>query len=161
MKLSIAIAVILVLIGNTLAANQYAETSAKLEDVVSTTLGLAAFRPSAIMTDDQIHITLDATQLGDYPTPTDIRRVIELYYQIVAGTGYTGYLVVVINNLDGIGAYRWFIDPNSKNEFDTNPNYVIDKLQQLNPGLEGIAGSADWIYRDPTYVGSKPAGYAS
>jgi len=30
------------------AANQYAEASAKLEDVVSTSLGLAAFRPSVI-----------------------------------------------------------------------------------------------------------------
>ena len=110
------------------------------------------------MTDGQTHITLDSTQLGDYPTPADVRRIIELYYKIVAGTGYAGSLVLVINNLDGIATYRWLISPYSKDDFDANPNYVMENMQRLNPGLEGIAGSGAWIYNDPNYVGSKPAG---
>ncbi len=140
------------------SADQYANASAKMEDVISSSLGLAAFRPSVIMTDSEMHITLGSTQLGDYPTTEDVRRIIELYYDIVAGTGYTGSLVLVINNLDGIGAYRWFIGPYTKEDFDAQPNYVMNNMQQLNPGLEGIAGSGDWIYRDPNYVGNKPPG---
>ena len=140
------------------AANQYVEVSAKLEDVISTSLGLAAFRPSVIMTDGQMHITLSPTLLGDYPTSTDVRRIIELYYSIVAGTGYAGSLVLVINNLDGIATYRWLISPYAQDDFDANPNYVMESMQRLNPGLEGIAGSGAWIYIDPNYVGSRPAG---
>jgi len=45
------------------AANQYVEVSAKLEDVISNSLGLATFRPSVIMTDSQMHITLSPTLL--------------------------------------------------------------------------------------------------
>ena len=160
MQLTIIIAALMataLMVSVASAANQYAEASAKLEDVVSTSLGLAAFRPSVIMNDDQMHITLDSTQLGDYPTPDDVTKVIELYYKIVTGTGYTGSLVLVINNLDGIGAYRWYIGPYSKDDFDAHPNYVMDNMQQLNPGLEGIEGSSAWIYTDPNYVGSKPA----
>jgi hypothetical protein len=140
------------------ATDQYTEVSAKLEDVISTSLGLAAFRPSVTMADDQTHVTLDSTQLGDYPTPAEVRGVIELYYKIVAGTGYTGSLVLVINNLDGIATYRWFISPYTQDGFDANPNYVMENMQRLNPGLEGIAGSGAWIYNDPNYVSSKPAG---
>jgi hypothetical protein len=143
------------------AANQYAEASTKLDDIMSNALGLAAFRPSVTMNDEQLHITLSPTLMGDYPTPVDVRAIIELYYKIVAGTGYAGSLEVVINNLDGIGAYRWYIGPYSKDEFDAHPDYVMDNRQQLNPGLEGIAGSGAWIYTDPNYVGSKPAAYAS
>jgi hypothetical protein len=54
------------------AANQYAEASAKLEDVASYSLGLAAFRPSVKMTDDQMNIILSPTQIGDYPTSVDV-----------------------------------------------------------------------------------------
>ena len=140
------------------AANQYAEASAKLEEVISNSFGLAAFSPSVIMTDGQMHITLSSTLLGDYPTPENVRGIIDLYYNIVAGTGYTGCLVLVINNLDGIATYRWLISPYSKDDFDAQPNYVMENLQQLNPGLEGIAGSGAWIYSDPNYVGRKPAG---
>lgn len=140
------------------AANQYVEVSAKLEDVISNSLGLATFRPSVIMTDSQMHITLSPTLLGDYPTPTDVRRIIELYYSIVAGTGYAGSLVLVINNLDGIATYRWLVGPYAQEDFDSNPDYVIENMQRLNPGLEGIAGSGSWIYSDPNYVGSRPAG---
>lgn len=140
------------------AANQYAEASAKLEEVISSSLGLAPFSPSVIMTDGQTHITLDSTQLGDYPTPTDVRRIIELYHSIVAGTGYAGSLVLVINNLDGIATYRWLVGPYAQNDFDSNPDYVIENMQRLNPGLEGIAGSGAWIYSDPNYVSRKPAG---
>jgi hypothetical protein len=143
------------------AANQYSEASAKLDDIMSNSLGLAAFRPSVTMNDEQLHITLSPTLMGDYPTPVDVRAILELYYKIVAGTGYAGSLEVVVNNLDGIGAYRWYIGPNSKDDFDANPNYVMENMQQLNPGLEGIAGSGAWIYIDPNYVGSKPAAYAS
>ena len=118
------------------AANQYAEASAKLDDIMSNALGLAAFRPSVTVTDEQMHITLSSTQMGDYPTQEDVRAIIELYYKIVTGTGYAGSLVLVINNLDGIGTYRWHIGPYSKDDFDAHPNYVMDNLQQLNPGLE-------------------------
>ena len=158
MKLFIAIMATALMICGALAANQYIEVSAKLEDVISNSLGLATFRPSVIMTDGQMHITLSATLLGDYPTPTDVRRIIELYYSIVAGTGYAGSLVLVINNLDGIATYRWLISPYVQDDFDANPNYVIENMQRLNPGLEGIAGSGAWIYIDPNYVGSRPAG---
>lgn len=158
MKLFIAIMATALMVSVASAANQYAATSAKLEEVISSSLGLATFSPSVIMTDGQTHITLDSTQLGDYPTPADVRRVIELYYKIVAGTGYAGSLVLVINNLDGIATYRWLISPYSKDDFDAQPNYVMENLQQLNPGLEGIAGSGAWIYSDPNYVGRKPAG---
>ena len=140
------------------ASNRYAEVSTKLDNVISNSLGLAAFGPSVIMTDGQTHITLDSTQLGDYPTPADVRRVIELYYKIVTGTGYAGSLVLVINILVGIGTYRWLIGPYTQDGFDANPNYVMENMQQLNPGLEGIAGSGAWVYSDPNYVGSKPAG---
>ena len=139
------------------ADNQYAEASAKLDDIMSKALGLAAFRPSVTMTNEQMHITLSSTQMGDYPTPGDVRAIIELYYKIVTGTGYAGSLELVINNLDGIGTYRWYIGPYSKDDFDAHPNYVMDNLQQLNPGLEGIAGSGAWVYTDPNYVGSRPA----
>lgn len=135
-------------------SDQYANASAELENVISNSLGLAVFRPSVIIIDSQIHITFDSTQLGDYPTLADIGRVIELYYAIVAGTGYTGSLILTIKNLDGIDRYRWFIGPNSKQEFDLNQNYVIDNVQQLNPGPEGIAGSSTWLYSDPNYVGA-------
>ena len=140
------------------AANQYVEVSAKLEDVISNSLGLATFRPSVIMTDSQMHITLSPTLLGDYPTPTDVRRIIELYYSIVAGTGYAGSLVLVINNLDGIATYRWLVGPYAQEDFDSNPDYVIENMQRLNPGLEGIAGSGSWVYSDPNYIGTRPAG---
>jgi hypothetical protein len=158
MKLFIAIMATALMVSVASTANQYAEASSKLEEVISSSLGLAPFSPSVIMTDGQTHITLDSTQLGDYPTPADVRRIIELYYKIVAGTGYTGSLVLVINNLDGIATYRWLISPYSKDDFDAQPNYVMANLQQLNPGLEGIAGSGAWIYSDPNYVGRKPAG---
>ncbi|MCK9570561.1 hypothetical protein M0R72_16555 [Candidatus Pacearchaeota archaeon] len=157
MKLFIAIMATALMVSVASAANQYAEASAKLEEVISSSLGLAPFSPSVIMTNGQTHITLDSTQLGDYPTPADVRRIIELYYKIVAGTGYAGSLVLVINNLDGIATYRWLISPYSKDDFDTQPNYVMENLQKLNPGLEGIAGSGAWIYSDPNYVGRKPA----
>jgi hypothetical protein len=157
MNLLIVFGAILILISIG-SADQYTNASAKMVEVVSDSLGLAAFRPSITMTNDRIHITLDSTQLGDYPTPEDVRRIIGLYYDIVAGTGYTGSLVLVINNLDGIGIYRWFIGPYSKGDFDAQPNYVMNNMQQLNPDLEGIAGSGDWIYRDPNYVGNKPPG---
>jgi hypothetical protein len=140
------------------SANQYAEASAKLEEVISSSLGLAPFSPSVIITDGQTHITLDSTQLGDYPTPTDVRRIIELYYSIVSGTRYAGSLVLVINNLDGIATYRWLVGPYAQDDFDSNPDYVIENMQRLNPGLEGIAGSGSWIYSDPNYVGRRPAG---
>jgi hypothetical protein len=143
------------------AANQYAEASTKLDDIMSNALGLAAFRPSVTMIDEQLHITLSPTLMGDYPTPVDVRAIFELYYETVDDTGYAGCLEVVINNLDGIGAVRWYIGPYSKDDFDTHPDYVMENLQQLNPGPEGIAGSSAWIYTDPHYVGSKPAGYAS
>jgi hypothetical protein len=158
MKLFIAIMAIALMVSVASAANQYAEASAKLEVVISSSSGLAPFSPSVIMTDGQTHITLDSTQQGDYPTPADVRRIIELYYKIVAGTGYAGSLVLVINNLDGIATYRWLISPYSKDDFDANPNYVMENMQRLNPGLEGIAGSGAWIYSDPNYMGSKPAG---
>lgn len=141
-----------------LASNQYTEASAKLEEVISSSLGLATFSPNVIMTDGQIHITLSSTQLGDYPAPADVRRIIELYYSLVAGTGYAGGLVLVINNLDGIATYRWLINPYDQDDFNANHNYVIENMQQLNPGLEGIAGSGSWIYSDPNYVGRRPAG---
>lgn len=134
------------------AANQYAEASAKLDDIMSNALGLAAFRPSVTMTDDQMNIILSPTQIGDYPTSVDVRAIIELYYKIVTGTGYAGSLVLVINNLDGIGAYRWDVRPNSKDDFDANLMYVRDNMRSLNPGQEGIAGSAAWLYLDPNYV---------
>jgi hypothetical protein len=143
------------------AANQYAEESAKLKDVVSTSFGLAAFRPIVTTTDGQIHITLSPTQIGDYPTLMDVRAIIELYYKTVDGTGYAGSLVLVIKNLDGIGAYRWDVRPYSKDDFDAQPNYVIDNMLKLNPGPEGVGGSSAWIYTDPNYVASKPAVYAS
>jgi len=76
----------------------------------------------------------------------------------VAGTGYAGSLVLVINNLDGIATYRWLVGPYAQEDFDSNPDYVIENMQRLNPGLEGIAGSGSWIYSDPNYVGSRPAG---
>ena len=158
MKLLIAIMATVLLISVVSAANQYVEVSAKLEDVISNSLGLSTFRPSVIMTDGQMHITLSPTLLGDYPTPTDVRRIIELYYSIVAGTGYTGSLVLVINNLDGIAMYRWLISPYAQDEFNANSNYVMENMQQLNPGLEGIAGSGSWVYSDPNYVGKRPAG---
>jgi hypothetical protein len=139
-------------------ANQYAEASIKLEEIISSSLGLATFSPSVIMTDGQTHITLDSTQLGDYPTPADVKRIIELYYKIVAGTGYAGSLVLVINNLDGIATYRWLISPYAQDDFNANQNYVMENMQRLNPGLEGIAGSGSWIYSDPNYVGRRPAG---
>ena len=63
------------------AANQYAEASAKLDDIMSNALALAAFRPSATMTNEQMHITLSSTQMGDYPTPGEVRAIIELYYK--------------------------------------------------------------------------------
>lgn len=143
---------------NASVSDQYTNASAKLEEVISKSLGLSAFRPRAIMTDSLMHITLCSTLLGDYPTPADVRRVIELYYAIVTNTGYAGSLVLVITNLDGIAAYRWLIGPYSHDDFDANPNYVMENLQQLNPGLEGIAGSGAWIYIDPNYVGSRPRG---
>lgn len=158
MKLLITIMTTALLISVVSAANQYVEVSAKLEDVISNSLGLATFRPSVIMTDGQMHITLSTTLLGDYPTPTDIRSIIELYYSIVAGTGYAGSLVLVINNLDGIATYRWLVGPYAQEDFNANQNYVMENMQQLNPGLEGIAGSGAWIYSDPNYVGGRPAG---
>ncbi len=142
------------------SADQYADASAKMEEVISGPLGLAAFRPSVIMTDSEIHITLSPTQQGDYPTFDDVKRIIELYYKILDDTGYAGSLVLVINNLDGIGAYRWFMGLNSREDFYSQPNYVMNSTQQLNPGHEGIAGSADWVYRDPAYVGTIPAAYS-
>ena len=158
MKLLIAIMATALMISGTSAADQYVDVSAKLEDVISNSLGLAAFRPSVIMTDGQTHITLSPTLLGDYPTPADVRRVIELYYSIVSGTGYAGSLILVINNLDGIATYRWLVGPYAQEDFNANQNYVMENMQQLNPGLEGIAGSGAWIYSDPNYVGGRPAG---
>jgi hypothetical protein len=139
-----------------LAANEYAKTSAKLEEVLCNSFGLAGFRPSATMIDEQLHITLSSTLMGDYPTLADIQAIIELYYKLVAGTGYTGNLELVMNNLDGIAAYRWYIGPYTKGDFDSNQHFAIDNMQRLNPGLEGIEGSGAWLYKDPNYVGSKP-----
>ncbi len=134
------------------AANQYVEASSKLDDIMSNALGLAVFVPNIVMTDKQLHITLSPTQMGDYPTQADVRAIIELYYKIVAGTGYAGSLTIIINNLDGIGKYRWDVRPDSKADFDDDPDYVILAMRMLNPGQEGIAGSAAWLYSDPNYV---------
>jgi hypothetical protein len=164
MKLLLAIVATLILadiISVASAGNQYTEASVKLDDIMSNALGLAAFRPRVTMMDEQLHITLSTTLMGDYPKPADIRAIFELYYKTVDDTRYAGCLEVVINNLDGIGTVRWYISPNSKDDFDAHPDYVMENLQQLNPGPEGIAGSSAWIYMDPRYVGNKPAGYAS
>lgn len=68
MKLLVAIVTTLILAGimvsAALAANQYAETSAKLKEVLSDSLGLAAFRPRITMIDEQLRITLSPT-LGE------------------------------------------------------------------------------------------------
>ncbi len=74
MKLFTAIMAISILAGIlmvsvALASNPYVEASTKLDDIMSKSLGLAAFAPNILMTDEQLHITLSSTQMGDYPTP--------------------------------------------------------------------------------------------
>lgn len=162
MKLFTAIMAISILAGIlmvsvALASNPYVEASTKLDDIMSKSLGLAAFAPNILMTDEQLHITLSSTQMGDYPTPADVRAIIELYYKIVAGTGYTGSLTIIINNLDGIGKYQWDVRPDSKTDFDADPDYAIHAMRMLNPGQEGIAGSSAWLYSDPNYVNPSSA----